>query len=99
MEALHWSLLAGTDVPTIIDIDHTLGLELVDHLLGLLVLLDHLVELSQLLLGSSQLCHFSLHICLFVGFGLLGGSDFGSGPSSFAGDLQHVGTDAFGDYE
>ena len=87
VEALLWLLLTRTNISIVIYVYHAFSLKLVDELLGMLVLLSHLVELGQLLLGSCQLGQLSLHFRLFVCLGLLGGGYLDSGPSSFAGYL------------
>ena len=59
-------LLTRANVAHIVQVYHTLSLELGNDLLGLLVLHHHLVVLSQLLLGGCQL----LHLRLDVGFAI-----------------------------
>ena len=93
VKALHRLLLAWRDVAAIVDFDHSLGLELRNDLLSLFVLLNHLVELSQLLLGSSQLRKLGLGVSLVLGSGFLVSLDLRSCAPSLACLLEKVGTD------
>ena len=83
-------LLAGTDVAAVVDFDHTLGLELRDDELCLLILLNHLVKLVQLLLDNCQLCQLRQDVSLTICLGLLSFSDLSLRSASLAGHFEHV---------
>ena len=94
VEALCRLLLAGRDVATVVDFDHSLGLELRNDCLSLFILLNHLVELGQLLFGSSQLRKLGLGVSLFLGSGFLVSLDLCSCAPSLACLLEEIGADA-----
>ena len=90
MELAGGLLLAGRDDAILVDVDDALGLELVEDILGLLVLLLHALVVRELLLGRGDELELGRDLLLPVGLGLLGGLDFFPGAAALAGDLQHV---------
>ena len=92
-------LLAGRDVALVIDIDQTFVLKLVDDVPGVLVLLRHLIKLSQLLLCSSQFCELGLDVGFFLGSGFPVSLYLRFGSPSLTCLLEEVGADALTHWE
>ena len=82
--------LAGRNVPVSIDVEVPIFMELLDHMLGLDVLLFHLVELLELLLGFLNHGEILVHLLLLELFFLFIGLYLGVSPSPLVAHLEHV---------
>ena len=88
-------LLAGTDAAVLVEVDHTLCIQLLDDFLGLHVLHLQSVIIGQPLLDLSQASNLRLEVLFLQQRLLLVSLDLGMSPSALAADLQHVGTGTF----
>ena len=95
LEVVSRSLFAGRDVAMFVDVDVALRLKLEHHCLGLREVGLHVVVVGELCLGLGEEGQLRLHVGGLGGLGLLLLLDLLLGPSSLAGDLHHVGRDAF----
>ena len=96
LESVSRLLLAGRDVPVVVDADHALALELEHQRLGLLHVGRHVVVVVDLGLGLCKEGQLGLRFRLLLLSGLLVGLDLRHGASTLAADLEHVGAHALG---
>ena len=98
LESVSRLLLAGRDVPVVVDVDVPFSLELEHQRLGLLEVDLHVLVVGELGLSILDVHDLGLEILLAEHVLLLLGLDLGLGPSPLRADLQHVGRLAFLDY-
>lgn len=90
-------LFAGRDAALVVDVDLAGGVQLLDDLLGVLVLRGHPIELGELRLRLLEPRQPILDVLLLEDGLLLVGLDLGLCPPPLGADLQHVHGRAFVD--
>ena len=85
-------LLAWADASVIVKVDHTFGVELLNDLFGLLVLISQSIVVSQLLLSFCKASHLCLEVLLLQEGLLLIGLHLSVGASALATNFEHVST-------